>query len=155
MIACAHLEHRTNGKDRHGNTRYRCRTCGKTWVEVKPVKPLGDMTTDVETAKMVLRLLVEGSSVRSAERITGIHRDTVCKLLVHFGEACQTFLDKRMQGLTLTHLQFDEQWTWVGMKNARVHIDERRERADVGDIYVWTCIDQGVTRIPLCCTLPV
>ncbi|MCE9547509.1 MAG: hypothetical protein K8T25_18720 [Planctomycetia bacterium] len=148
MIACAHAEYRTNGKDRHGNTRYRCRFCGKTWVEVQPVKPLGDMTVPVPDAKLVLRLLTEGSSIRSAERITGVNRNTICKLLVYFGEACQVFLDKRMRGLTLTHLQFDEQWTWVGKKNSRVHIEERRERADVGDIYVWTCIDQKTKLMP-------
>ena len=147
MIACGHAEFQNYGKNRKGQQRYRCNNCRHVWFDAEP-KPLGDMRVETDKAKMVLRLLVEGSSVRSAERITGIHRDTVCKLLVHFGEACQTFLDKRMQGLTLTHLQFDEQWTWVGMKNARVHIDERRERADVGDIYVWTCIDQKTKLMP-------
>jgi hypothetical protein len=35
----------------------------------------GSMRVPVEKAKMVLRLLVEGSGIQSAERITGVHRD--------------------------------------------------------------------------------
>ncbi len=69
------------------------------------------MRVPVDNAKLALRLLIEGMSVRATERITGLHRDTICKLIVHFGDACQRFLDKQMRGLTLTHLQFDEQWT--------------------------------------------
>jgi len=58
-------------------------------------------------------LLLEGNSIRSTERITRVHRDTICRLIVRFGDACRDFLDERMRGLTLTHLQFDEQWTYV------------------------------------------
>ena len=97
---------------------------------------------------MVLRLLVEGSSIRSAARITGINRDTICKLLVVFGNACQRFLDARMVGLKLTHLQFDEQWTYVAKKQSRLTITERAECSDKGDIYLWTCIDQKTKLMP-------
>ena len=65
-------------------------------------------------------MLVEGMSIRATERTTGINRNTLCKLLVFFGDACKQFLDERMRGLTLSHLQFDEQWTWVGRKQARL-----------------------------------
>ena len=67
----------------------------------------------MDNAKLALRLLVEGNSVRGTARITGLDKRTLLKLIVLFGDACRTFLDKRMQGLTLTHLQFDEQWTYV------------------------------------------
>lgn len=65
------------------------------------------MRLPVDKAKLVLRLLTDGSSIRSAERITRVHRDTICKLIVHFGDACRDFLDERMHGLRLTHLEFD------------------------------------------------
>ena len=148
MIACGHPEFRISGKDRHGNTRYRCKICGKTWVEVQPVKPLRKMTIPVDDAKMVLKLLVEGSSIRSAARITGIDRGTILKLLVVFGNACQRFLDTRMQGLTLTHLRFDEQWTYVAKKQSRLTTTERAECCDKGDVYLWTCIDQRTKLMP-------
>lgn len=148
MIACAHADKKKHGKDRHGNQRFRCLHCGKTWVEVQPVKPLGSMLVSVEDAKRILMLLAEGSSIRSAERITRVHRDTICKLLVFFGDACRRFLDQRMRGLTLTHLQFDEQWTFVAKKQSRLTIDERAESHEHGDMYLWTCIDQRTKLMP-------
>jgi transposase-like protein/IS1 family transposase len=148
MIACAHAESRTNGKDRHGNTRFRCKLCGKTWVEVKPVKPLGEMKISIEDAKLALRLLVEGNSVRATCRITGLDKKTLLKLLVLFGDACRSFLDKRMVGLTLEHLQFDEQWTYVSKKQSRLTMNERAESSEIGDIYLWTCIDQKTKLMP-------
>jgi IS1 family transposase/transposase-like protein len=147
MIACAHPEFQRFGRNRNGSARLRCKVCGKTFTEPQE-KPLGKMTVSVADAKMVLRLLVEGSSLRSASRITGINRGTICKLLVTFGTACQRFLDGRMQGLKLTHLQFDEQWTYVEKKQSRLTINERAERHDIGDVYLWTCIDQKTKLMP-------
>ncbi|HJT32790.1 MAG TPA: hypothetical protein VJ783_12180 [Pirellulales bacterium] len=147
MIACAHASRKRHGKDRHGNQRWRCLLCGKTWIEAQP-KPLGPMRVPVEDAKLALRLLVEGSSIRSTARVTGLHKKTVCKLLVHFGNACQRFLDERMTGLTLDHLQFDEQWTYVFKKQARLTMTEREETSEQGDIYLWTAVDQRTKLMP-------
>jgi IS1 family transposase len=96
----------------------------------------------------VLNLMVEGSSIRSAERITGVHRDTICRLIVRFGDKCRDFLDRKMRGLTLTHLQFDEQWTFVLKKQARLTTEERELSAEIGDMYLWTCIDQKTKLLP-------
>lgn len=148
QIKCQHGDYRTNGVDRHGNIRYRCKNCGKTWVEVQPVKILGKMRVSAPDAKLALRLLAEGGSIRSTERITGLHRDTVCRLLVLFGNACAEFLDKRMRGLTLTHLQFDEQWTYVAKKQSRLTLDQRAESSELGDMYLWTCVDQETKLMP-------
>jgi IS1 family transposase/transposase-like protein len=147
MIACGHPEFQRFGRNRNGSLRLRCKICGKTFTEAQD-KPLGRMTVPVADAKMVLRLLVEGSSIRSAERLTGVHRDTICKLLVYFGEACRRFLDRRMQNLRLTYLQFDEQWTYVYKKQSRLTTTEREESSEQGDIYLWTCIDQKTKLLP-------
>jgi len=106
------------------------------------------MRLPVKMAKLALQLLLEGNSIRSTERITRIHRDTICRLIVRFGDACREFLDKRMQNLTLTHLQFDEQWTYVAKKQARLTITEREAAYDVGDIYLWTCVDRKTKLMP-------
>jgi transposase-like protein/IS1 family transposase len=145
--ACDHSSVQKYGKDRHGNQRYRCNLCGQTWTEEQD-KPLGNMRVSVESAKMVLRLLTEGSSIRSAERITGINRNTICKLTVYFGDACRKFMDARLRGLTLTHLQFDEQHTWVLKKQARLTVDEKSERHDIGEVYLWTAVDQKTKLMP-------
>ncbi len=147
MICCSHSQTKRFGFDRNRNPRVRCLHCGKTWTIRQP-RPLGAMRVPVETAKLALRLLTEGMSIRATERTTGIHRDTLCKLIVRFGDACRSFLDERMRGLTLSHLQFDEQWTWVGRKQARLTVNEKAERHDVGDVYIWTCIDQKTKLMP-------
>jgi transposase-like protein/IS1 family transposase len=147
QISCQHDQKQKNGKDRHGVQRYKCVLCGKRFTEEQP-KPLGRMQVDVPTAKLALRLLTEGMSIRATERTTGLHRDTVMKLMVHFGIACQQFMDERMRGLKLTHLQFDEQWTFVAKKQSRLTLDQRAESSTQGDMYLWTCVDQRTKLMP-------
>lgn len=147
-LACKHNQVKKHGHDRRGNQRYRCILCGITWADEKPQGQLGPMRIPVSTAKLVLRLLLEGSSIRSTERITRVHRDTICRLIVRFGDACRDFLDERMRGLTLTHLQFDEQWTYVAKKQSRLTTTERETCCDVGDIYLWTAIDRKTKLMP-------
>ena len=106
VSACNHDQTKTHGKDRHGNPRVKCVLCNKTWTVREP-SPLGAMRIDVATAKLALRMLTEGMSIRATERTTGLHRDTICRLMVFFGQACQRFMDQRMRGLSLTHLEFE------------------------------------------------
>lgn len=47
----------------------------------------------------VISALVEGSSVRSIERMTSVHRDTILRLMNKVGDGCQRLLDARMQRL--------------------------------------------------------
>jgi hypothetical protein len=67
--------------------------------------------------------------------------------MVYFGERCRRFLDQRMRGLTLNH-QFDEQWTFVFKKQSRLTFEERERRHAIGDVYLWTCIDQNTKLMP-------
>jgi transposase-like protein len=53
----------------------------------------------------VLHHLVEGNSIRSTERLLGVHRDTIMRLLVEAGNAAGAFLDDRMRGLRLRHVR--------------------------------------------------
>jgi len=46
-----------------------------------------------EKQTMVISALIEGCSVRSTERMTGVHRDTILRLMVRVGNACQDFMD--------------------------------------------------------------
>jgi transposase-like protein/IS1 family transposase len=141
MVACAHTDRKKHGRDHYGNQRYRCLLCGKTWIERQP-KPLGKMTVAIDDAKMALRLLCEGSSLRSTARITGLQRNTVGKLLLHFGGACERFLDARLRNLKLTHVECDEQHTTVYKKQSRLTVTEKATCYDKGDIYIFTGTDQ-------------
>jgi transposase-like protein len=81
------------GKDRKGVQRFRCNGCKKTFSELQD-RPLGTMRLPMEKALQVLQLLVEGVSVRSAERITGIEKKTILSLLERVGERCEMLLEE-------------------------------------------------------------
>ena len=46
----------------------------------------------------VVACLVEGNSIRSTVRITGVAKKTVARLGVELGEACERFADHTMRG---------------------------------------------------------
>lgn len=89
----------------------------------------------------ILHHLIEGNTLRSTSRLSGVHRTTIMSHMVQFGTACRRFMDGELRNLTLGHVEIDEIWTFVEKKQARLTIQEREERADIGDIYVWTAID--------------
>jgi transposase-like protein/IS1 family transposase len=104
-----------SGKHRNGLQRYRCNQCRKTFTE-EHEKPLEEMRLKMDKALLCLQLLVEGNSIRSTERITGVHRDTILDLLVLAGEKCERLLNERIKGLPVRDVQCDEMWGYVGMK---------------------------------------
>jgi len=78
-------EAKRHGKDRNGYQRFRCVPCAKTFMEPRE-KMLNSMYLSEDKALLCLQLLVEGTSIRSIERITGVHRDTVLSLLETVGK---------------------------------------------------------------------
>src|SRR5437879_314736 len=98
--------------------------------------PMNRLSRDKQ--EMVVQLLVEGNSLRSVERITGIHRDTIMRLAVRIGKACQRMLNHRLRNLSLDHLQCDEIWTFCHKKQARV----RRGEDDhaIGDQFMYVAL---------------
>jgi hypothetical protein len=59
---------------------------------------------------MAVQLLVEGCSIRTAERITGIHRDAIVRLLVIAGQGCEVLLESCVRNVPATDVQADEIW---------------------------------------------
>jgi IS1 family transposase len=98
-----------------------------------------------------LHLLVEGNSLRSIQRLTGIHRDTVARLMVRVGARLRGVMDRRFRNLELTHLQCDEIWTFVRKKQAQLKPVERDNSA-LGDQYLFIALDEATKLIP-CFTL--
>jgi IS1 family transposase len=95
-----------------------------------------------ETQIAVLQHLVEGNTLRSTARLTGVHRTTIANLMVRFGNRCKTLMDRRLRGLSLQHVEVDEIWTFVQKKQGRLSPEEKADRHDVGDVYLWTCLDK-------------
>lgn len=100
----------------------------------------------VEEKIAVLSAMVEGNSIRSTERMTGIHRDTITRLVVSVGGDCERLLDERMRGLCCRYVQADEIWTYVGKKEKRVGAEDDPQR--VGDQYVFVAMDSESKLIP-------
>jgi hypothetical protein len=48
---------------------------------------------------LILSHLVEGNSVRSIERLTGVHRDTILRVMVEAGTKAQDILDSQLVNL--------------------------------------------------------
>ena len=53
--------------------------------------------------ELALQLLVEGNSIRSVERITQIHRDTVLNFLLLAGERCERLHLERVRNVTVRY----------------------------------------------------
>src|SRR5205823_4122749 len=93
----------------------------------------------------VVSALVEGNSLRSTCRMTGVAMNTVLKLLVELGTACADLHDERVRHIDAQRIQCDEIWQFVGAKAKNVS-DERKVNG-WGDCWTWTAIDADTKLI--------
>jgi transposase-like protein/IS1 family transposase len=138
--ACRHNAVKRHGKDRYGNQRFRCILCGKTFVKQQP-KALGEMRLEKSKAILCLRLLMEGNSIRSTERLTGVNLNTILSLLETIGRRALTYWATQMHDLPGMDVQCDEIWGFIGMK------EKTRQRRlygeEYGDVYTFTAIERN------------
>lgn len=100
------------------------------------------LNTDKKIA--VISALAEGSSIRSIERMTGIHRDTVMRLGVKVGQGCTALMDEKMRDLSCDRLEMDEIWGFVGKKERNVRPGE----SHVGSVWTFCAIDADTKLVP-------
>ena len=93
--------------------------------------------------------LVEGLSIRSISRMTGVHKTTISSFLCRLGEGCEKLLDETMKGLNLRSIQADEIWCYVGKKQKTLTRQERIHRPDLGDQYVFVALDADTKLVPV------
>lgn len=93
-----------------------------------------------EKALLCLKLLVEGNSVRSTERITGVHRDTVLHLLEVVGARCEQIMDEYIHDIPLARVEADEIWGFVGKKEGH-KTEEEKHNSKLGDAYTFVGIE--------------
>ncbi len=96
-------------------------------------------TLNAEKQRIAIQAILEGNSIRSTERMTGIHRDTIMRLALRVGNACAQFLSEQIQNIKSQRVQVDEIWTYVFKKQARISLDENM--VGIGDQYVFIAID--------------
>jgi IS1 family transposase len=94
---------------------------------------------DTATRVRVVSALVEGCSIRSTCRMTGVAKGTVLKLLADLGAACRAYHDAHVRGLTCQRVQCDEIWAFCGAKDKNVLPDE--QRFGLGSVWTWTALD--------------
>lgn len=102
------------------------------------------LSTDKQIA--VIAALAEGSSIRSIERITGVHRDTIMRLGVKVGQGCAALLDAKMRDLDCRYLQFDETWGFIGKKEKHVTVDDDPQ---YGDVWTFCAVDAETKLVPV------
>jgi hypothetical protein len=95
----------------------------------------------------VLRCLVEGNSIRSTVRITGVAKDTVSKLLIDAGRVCAEYQDRTLRDLRCKRLQLDEIWSFVYAKQKNVP-KAKAAPPGAGDIWTWVAIDADTKLAP-------
>ncbi len=104
-------------------------------------------TLSLSKKLLILSSLVEGNSIRSIERLSGVHRDTIMRLLLFAGTKAQEILDRELVGIKSRFIQVDEIWTFVAKKQGNLSYGER-ENFDIGDQYVFVAIDSETKLIP-------
>jgi IS1 family transposase len=95
---------------------------------------------DTKTRAQILHMLVEGTSMRSITRMTGVSINTVSKLLVDAGRACITHHSRTVQNVASKRVQCDEIWSFNYAKQKNVTAAKAAPRF-AGDVWTWTAID--------------
>lgn len=100
----------------------------------------------IEKQVVVTHALAEGNSIRSIERMTGVHRDTIMRLGVRVGEACERYMDENFRNLDCENVQVDEIWGFIGKKQRNVLPGE--EGDSVGDVWTYVALDKDSKLVP-------
>jgi IS1 family transposase len=95
---------------------------------------------------IVIGALAEGNSIRSIERLSGIHRDTIMRLGVRVGQSCAKILDERMRNLNCSRIEVDELWGFIGKKKYYASLADRAQ--GLGDVWTFLSIDPVTKLMP-------
>ncbi len=79
---------------------------------------------------------VEGTSIRSTERITGAHRDTITRLLGVAGAKAEALLNRLVHKVEVKDIQADEIWAYVQMKE-KTKVKAGIASPKIGDAYTF------------------
>jgi len=92
-----------------------------------------------EKRVQVVAALVEGSSINSIVRMTGVAKHTILNLLEDIGCACAAYHHHNVRYLRVRRLQCDEIWAFVGAKQKNASPEKKAE--GWGDVWTWMAID--------------
>ena len=87
----------------------------------------------------IVAALVEGNSIRSTCRMTGVAKGTVLTLLADLGKACAAYHDQHVRNVPAKRVQCDEIWAFCYGKDRNVSDEKKADGA--GSLWTWTAID--------------
>lgn len=103
---------------------------------------------DAQTRARVLSCLVEGCSIRSTVRMTGVSKKAVSRLLVEAGTVAAEHQDRVFRNLKCRRLQVDEIWTFNYCKQGNVTPEIKERVPNAGDLWLWVAIDADTKIVP-------
>lgn len=81
---------------------------------------------------------VEGMSLRATSRLVDVNINTVAKLLMDIGRACEEFHNEMVQNVKAQRVPCDEIWSFVYSKAK----NGREGKEDyTGDVWMWSAFD--------------
>lgn len=101
----------------------------------------------LERRARIIGMLVEGNSLRAVSRMADVSINTVTKLLVDVGAACERFQDETLRDLKCKRIQCDEIWSFVYAKAKNVP-EKMRGAWGVGDVWTWVAMDADSKLVP-------
>lgn len=102
---------------------------------------------DARTRAQILNCLIEGCSIRSTVRITGVSKKAVT-LLVEAGNVAAEYQDRVMRNLTCRRLQVDEMWGFCYAKERNVTPEIAAKVPGAGSVWLWVAIDADTKIVP-------
>jgi IS1 family transposase len=100
-----------------------------------------------ERRAAVVAALVEGNSIRSTVRMTGVAKNTVVKLMAELGAVCARYQDETLRDLTCKRLELDELWGFCYAKQKNVPA-EKAGQFGYGDVWTFIAIDADTKLCP-------
>ncbi len=95
---------------------------------------------DAKTRALIIRLLVEGNSIRATSRIADVSKNTVNKLLIDAGKVCAAYHDENVRDVNTSVIQCDEIWSFTYAKQKNVKTAKAAPEHS-GDTWTWTALD--------------
>jgi IS1 family transposase len=101
-----------------------------------------------EQSAKVISCLIEGCSIRSSVRMTGVAKKTVIRLVVEVGAFCADHQDRAFRNLNCQRIQVDECWSYCYCKQKNVTPEIADKNPGAGDAWLWAAIDADTKLVP-------
>jgi transposase-like protein/IS1 family transposase len=141
-MTCTKCQHQTCKKfgyfGKRRIQRWRCQSCSATFCEPHEKLTRDTIKSNPDVAAFAIKCLVEGCSIRSTERLTGLNRNTIMRLLLVAAENSARIMRHKLSELEIARIQCDELHCFVQKRERMVSIEES---AEVGEQYTFIAMD--------------